>query len=499
VESLSGAVDHERVTIPAASVPEPAHRRFRLTVVVASLVAAVVGSIVLATRDSGEKATTRGITATLRVPGHPGAVAAGADVLWVALDGDPQRPVRDRPLLRLDLSSGTVVQAVRLGGEVSSLAHDGGRLIASVKPVGDGEVGTRRLVALDWRSGVVLPLGESHLSDTDAREIDGPVDHVVRAGDSLWALEVRPGRLLELDPSTLAPYSAPIPLSSGRAPGLAAGAGYLWVTATDAGEVLRIDPAAGAITRVHVGGSPVGIAVTSGNVWFADRSGGTVVRLDPGSLRPIGDPIRVGTKPTWLAVAGDSLFVTEQEAGTIARIDARSGRKLGPPIRIAHPAKDPVAPALASAGASVWASSFASNTLTRITSPSSPTAPSSEMTVEGTGNGPVNPGPSGTGVTNGGVASTGHFTVTGAINDKGTYTGYRSVGGQIAKVRDVLIGKKGTITIVITIHLGTESPAPWTITSGTKSYFGLHGKGRQIVDNYESNPYTFVLKGAISR
>jgi hypothetical protein len=121
------------------------------------------------------------------------------------------------------------------------------------------------------------------------------------------------------------------------------------------------------------------------------------------------------------------------------------------------------------------------------------------MTVEGTGNGPVNPGPSGTGVTNGGVASTGHFTVTGAINDKGTYTGYRSVGGQIAKVRDVLIGKKGTITIVITIHLGTESPAPWTITSGTKSYFGLHGKGRQIVDNYESNPYTFVLKGAILR
>lgn len=121
------------------------------------------------------------------------------------------------------------------------------------------------------------------------------------------------------------------------------------------------------------------------------------------------------------------------------------------------------------------------------------------MTVEGTGNGPVNPGPSGTGVTNGGVASTGHFTVTGAINDKGTYTGYRSVGGQIAKVRDVLIGKKGTITIVITIHLGTESPAPWTITSGTKSYFGLHGKGRQIVDNYESNPYSFVMKGTVSR
>jgi hypothetical protein len=499
VESLSGAVDHERMTTPAASAHEPAHRRFRLTVVVASVAAAVVGSVLLATRDSGEKTTTRGITATLRIPGHPGSVAAGADVLWVALNGDTRRPVADWPLLRLDLATGTVVQTVRLGGEVSYLSRDGGRLIASVKPVGDGGFGPRRLVALDWRSGVVLPLGESHLSDTDAREIDGPVDKVVRARNSLWALEVRPGRLLQLDPSTLAPSSAPIRLSSGRTLGLAAGNGYLWVTATDAGEVLRIDPATGAITRVHVGGFPVGIAVTSGNVWFADRSDGNVVRLDPRALRPIGDPVHVGAKPSWLAVAGDSLFVTEQDAGTIARIDARSGRKLGPPIRIAPPAKDAVAPALAPTGGSVWVSSFASNTVTRITSPASLAAPSREVTLEGTGNGPVNPGPSGTGVTNGGVAGTGHFTLTGAINDKGTYIGYRSVRGQIAKLRDVLTGKKGTITIVITIHLGSESPAPWTITSGTKSYVGLHGKGRLIVDNYESNPYTFVMKGTVSR
>jgi DNA-binding beta-propeller fold protein YncE len=263
---------------------------------------------VLATRDSGERATTQGITATLRIPGHPGSVAAGADVLWVALSGDPRRPAGDRPLLRLDLATGTVAQAVDLGGEVSALARDGGRLIASVKPAGTGELGHRRLVALDWRSGVVLPLGESHLSDTDARVIDGPVDQVVRAGKSLWALEDRPARLLQLDPSTLTAFP-PIRLSSGRTSGLAAGDGFLWVTATDAGEVLRIDPATGAITRAHVDGSPVGIAVVGGDVWFADRSNGNVVRLDARSLRPIGDPIPVGAKPTGLGVAGGSLFV----------------------------------------------------------------------------------------------------------------------------------------------------------------------------------------------
>ena len=493
-------MDHERVASPGASAHEPAHRRFRLTVVVAAVLAAAVGSVLLATRAT-EKATTRGITATLRVPGHPGAVAAGTDLIWVGMNGDPGRPVADRPLLRLDLATGSVVQAVRLGGEVSSLARDGGRLIASVKPVGGSELGPRWLVALDWRSGVVLGLGESHLNDTDAREFDGPVDRFVSAGDALWALEVRPGTLLQLDPSTLAPSSAPIRLSSAQALGLAAGDGYLWVTAADAGEVLRIDPASGAITRLHVGGFPVGIVVSGREVWFADRSGGTVVRLDPRALRPIGDPIHVGTKPSWLAVAGDSLFVTDQDAGTIARIDVHSGRKIGPPIRIAPPARDTVAPSVASSGESVWVSSFASNTVTRIASLASLAAPSSEVTFEGTGNGPVNPGPTGMGVTNGGVSGTGHFTATGAINDKGTYTDYRSVRGQgqIAKIRSVMVGKKGTITIVTTIHLWTESIAPWTITSGTASYVGLQGKGRLIVDNYESDPYTFVMKGTVSR
>jgi hypothetical protein len=487
------------VTTPAASAREPAHRRFRLAVVVASVVAAAVGSVLLATHHSAEKATTRGITATLRLPGHPGSVAAGADVLWVALNGDPRRPVGDRPLLRLDLATGTMVQSVHVGGEVSYLARDGERLIASVKPVGGGGFGPRRLVALDWRSGVVLPLGQSHLSDTDAREVEGPVAQVVRAGNSLWALEIRPGRLLQLDPSTLAPISAPTRLSSGRTLGLAAGNRYLWATASDAGDVLRIDPATGAITRVHVGGFPVGIAVTSGNVWFADRSDGNVVRLDPRTLRPIGDRIHVGMKPSWLAVAGDSLFVTDEDAGTIERIDVHSGRGAGAPIRFAPPTRDSVAPALSSSGESVWVSSFASNTVTRITSPASLAARSNEVTLEGTGNGPVNPGPYGTGVTNGGVAGTGHFTLKGAINDKGTYIGYRSVRAQIAKVRDVLTSKKGTITIVITIHLGRESTAPWTITSGTKSYVELHGRGRLIVDNYESDPYTFVMKGTVSR
>jgi streptogramin lyase len=481
-------------SVPADSPKQP---RFRIAVVVVSVVAALGGSVLLATRDAGEKTTTRGITSTLAVPGHPGAVAAGAGALWVALKGEPRRTVGNMPLVHLDLATGTVTQTVHVGGEVSFLAHVGDRLIASVTPVGHSGSGPRRLVAVDWVSGTVLSLGESHLNDTDARRLDGPVDQLVQVGHDLWALESRPGRLLRLNASTLAPSSAPIRLSTGRTLGLAAGSGSVWVTAADTGEVLRIDLSTGAVTRTHVGGFPVGIAVSGGSVWFADRSRGTVARLDASSLRPVGGPIHVSARPTWIAVAGGVLFVTDERRGTISQVDVHSGRKLGPPIRIAPANKDAVPPALAATGESVWVSSFASNTVTRITPLSAHAAPSVEVTFEGTGDGPVNPG-NGFGVTDGGVASTGRFALTGAINDTGRYTSYRTVKDQIATIRTVAVGVNGMITIVITINLSSGS-APWTIASGTRSYAGLHGKGTLTVDNFERNPYTFVMKGTVGR
>jgi YVTN family beta-propeller protein len=149
---------------------------------------------------------------------------------------------------------------------------------------------------------------------------------------------------------------------------LAVGAGYVWVTAADAGRVLRIDPVTRKITALRVGGFPVGIVVAGGNVWFADRERGTVARVDPRTLRSIGDPIGVGTEPSSLAAAGGYLFVERARLGTVTRISVSSGRKVGPPIRFARPAKTAAAFALAPSETSVWVSSFTSNTLTRVSS-----------------------------------------------------------------------------------------------------------------------------------
>ena len=103
-------------------------------------------------------------------------------------------------------------------------------------------------------------------------------------------------------------------------------------------------------------------------------------------------------------------------------------------------------------------------------------------------------------VTDGGVAGTGRCALTGMLHDSGRVTDYRTQKGQTAFIRRVVTGAKGTITFLITIPLAGPGPGgdPWKITSGTKTYTKLHGRGHQVVDNYTASPATFVLKGTVS-
>ena len=92
----------------------------------------------------------------------------------------------------------------------------------------------------------------------------------------------------------------------------------------------------------------------------------------------------------------------------------------------------------------------------------------------------------------------GHFTISGAITDRGTVTDYRTQRGNIAVIRRVAIGRRGAISFVITINMATGAE-PWTIASGTKAYRGLHGKGKQVLDAWYNTPATFVMKGTVSQ
>jgi streptogramin lyase len=256
---------------------------------------------------------------------------------------------------------------------------------------------------------------------------------------------------------------------------LAAGAGYLWVTASDDGEVLRIDPETHAVEKAHLGGFPVGVVVIGGSVWVADRDGGQVVRLDARSLRRVGQPIPVGTKPSGLVAARGSLFVTDQDDGTIVRIAVPSGRRIGLPIRISSPTNDAPAPSMARVGQSIWVSSFASRTLDRIDPTAAPDDGGGKLTVRVTH---ANDRQQGDKVTNCSVAGIGRFTASGAISEQGKVVVHRCMKGPLITLRYVTLGSKGTITYLVKIDANnTRTPARWTITSATKAYKGMRGEG----------------------
>jgi hypothetical protein len=121
----------------------------------------------------------------------------------------------------------------------------------------------------------------------------------------------------------------------------------------------------------------------------------------------------------------------------------------------------------------------------------------SNLTMQCTETGSETQNASPIGVTDGGVAGTGRCTITGVLHDSGPVIDYRTLNGETAIVRRVVTGAKGTITFMIRIDLVSGSE-PWTITSGTKTYAKLHGRGNEVVDNYSGSPATFVLKGTVS-
>lgn len=94
----------------------------------------------------------------------------------------------------------------------------------------------------------------------------------------------------------------------------------------------------------------------------------------------------------------------------------------------------------------------------------------------------------------------GTFRVSGAITDAGTAIGYRTVSADktLITLRFVTKGRKGTITYVVKIDTNLANPdaaSRWTITSGTKAYQGLHGKGTTSVNA----SYTVrILRGTVS-
>ena len=343
-------------------------RRARTAIIVASLVVAVAGSILLLTSGPSEQATAKGVTATLHLRESPDFAVFTSGGLWVSTHGSDttQNTAASGHLLHINLATGTVEQTLALSGMSSNLVADGNRLIADPGIAGSSTTGGApgELIAVDTRTGAVLARRPERIAGGPMSIGDGALFEIHEHSAST------PTTLRERNPSTLAPDAPPITLSAANnVNGLTWGNGYVWATDDAGGEVLRIDPATRTITRAHVGGFPIGIALAGGSVWVIDNSNATVKRLNPITLRVIGQPVSVPAGNNFYLGATDGyVFVADDSNGTITRINARTGQSTGPPIRIA-PASDAgygSAYAIAPAGSSIWATSPTSDTISRV-------------------------------------------------------------------------------------------------------------------------------------
>jgi hypothetical protein len=338
--------------------------RLRMAIVALTVIAAIAGSVLIATSGTDSMATTRGLTATLHLPARPTFAVADQDALWVSTYGPHAGPnsTSRGTLLRVDLATGAVQRTVPLNGEASNLARVGNRLIVAVTAAGVPAHPFRQpgyLLAVDWSTGRI----------TVRRPLPIALGPLAVGDGVLWAAAVKPAALEEFDARTLAPIAAPVPLSQTRVYGLAWGDGYVWASASDDGDVLRIDPITRAVTRVHIGGFPIGIAVARGSVWVIDDAHNKLVRLGPTALRRVGQPAATGHSADYLATDDGYVFVANTADGTISRYDERTGAIAGAPVRIAPDkviGEFGAAYAVAPAGPAVWATSPATSTVSRI-------------------------------------------------------------------------------------------------------------------------------------
>ncbi len=154
---------------------------------------------------------------------------------------------------------------------------------------------------------------------------------------------------------------APIPVPGGP-DGIATGAGSVWVAASAAGTLVRLDARRRRVTgRFAVGRDPDSVAVAGGVAWVSLTGENAVRRVSVGGSGTLGGPAPVGRAPEGLAVEGGTVWVANRGDGTASRLDAGTAAARGAPVKVG---RAPVG-VTAFAGA-IWVANSGDGTITRI-------------------------------------------------------------------------------------------------------------------------------------
>jgi virginiamycin B lyase len=339
VESPSSTADDERVTAPPARPRASTHRRFRLAVVVASVVAAIVGSILLATHRSSEKVSVRtgSILAAALPPGGKvvaririgrgglplrggGALAVGEGAVWAMSNSQAT-------LMRIDPARNAVVAKIKVAPPEAAAAGDGAVWLSdpSDDTVSRVDPATNRVTA-------TIHVGPR------------PEGIAVSPG-AVWVVNAGGPSVSRIDPATNR-VVATIPLGPKRAccaehMSVIASPRAVWVALTNGNSIVHVDPATNSVVATaRIGYPPCGsLAADETAVWSAGACGADVVaRIDSRTNKLTA---RLAERqPVGLEVAFGSVWVAASGSGNVDQVDLHTGRLVarlhivGLPVRL---------------------------------------------------------------------------------------------------------------------------------------------------------------------
>ena len=237
---------------------------------------------------------------------RPGAIAFGSGSLWVAnLD--------DQDVSRVDPRTLRTLHSIPVrGGSPTGIA---------TSPAGVWVVESDTTPTASLTSSVFVDRIDPEFDAPSGRVRIGNVipsgpGVVAAQGHSVWVAPST-GLLTRLNPTTVKVAYQRDPNASPA--GIAIGDGAVWLTDTEADNVVRVDPT-GLLTPIPVGSGPTAIAVGAGGVWVVDSLDDAVVRIDPAS-RSVTATIPVGLSPAGIAFGAGSVWVANSGDGTVTRIN----------------------------------------------------------------------------------------------------------------------------------------------------------------------------------
>ena len=241
---------------------------------------------------------------------RPAGIAFGSGSLWVAnLD--------DQTVSRVDPKTLQTLRAIPVRGPPTGIA---------TTAAGVWVVESDTSPTASFTSSVFVDRIDPEFDTPSVRVRIGNVipsgPGVVAAhGSSVWVAPST-GLLTRLDPRTATVADQRDPNASPA--GIAIGDGAVWLTDSEADNVVRVDPT-GLLTPIAVGSGPTAITVGAGGVWVVDSLDDAVVRIDPAS-RSVTATIPVGPSPAGIAFGAGSVWVANSGDGTVTRINPNTDR-----------------------------------------------------------------------------------------------------------------------------------------------------------------------------